>query len=338
MSGWVTQQEANLLTVARAALGVAGPTDLTRLLVTSLTPPAKLGPTARGLLQDTLARGTVLSLARGGGWAEGHHGRLWERQSQPPKLEFTGSMIRLLQWVLKTPLAEYDVAPLVLERGLTPAEEVVAALLLQRVKGTACETTVARQSVFRASPLVVLMHAGTLALAHSLTKIPPIRLADHATAIVGLRDVLARSWAAAEGLSAELDRPEQVTRLGQAQGAVIAEFFKALGHRLEHRVLAGFLVDAAGQWLSTPRTANSYVASLNPTAPMRDRVEARRSAGALVRSMGQLRTWDHEHRAMHFIDDDFAQGQALVRDWAGFGDAGFRAAELLAGELDALPT
>jgi len=339
MSGYVTAQEANLLTLARSALGIAVSGDLNRLLVTHITPPTKLGPTARGVLQETLARGSVLALARGGGWAEGHHGRLWERETTPPALEFTPNLIRLLQWVLKTPMAEHDQAPLVLERGLTPGEELFAVMLLQRIKGLPGELALAKQSALRASPLVLLAHAGTLAMAHSLpTTLPPLRLEVHGVLIAGLRDLMSRSWALDEASKKEIDRPEVMTRLGEAQTAVLNGFLDTVSGALRHRALAGFLVDAAGQWLSMPRTSGDYSASLNPNAPLRERMEARKQGASLMRALVRLRGWDGEHRSMHFLDDDFAVGQALIRDWNGFGDAGFREAERLISELDALPS
>ena len=339
MSGYVTTQEANLLTLARSALGISVSGDLGRLLITHVTPPAKLGPTARGVLQETLARGSVLALARGGGWAEGHHGRLWEREATAPRLEFTPNLIRLLQWVLKTPMAEHEFAPLVLERGLTPAEELFAVLLLQRIKGMAGEQALARQSALRASPLVLLAHAGTLAMAHSLPgTLPPLQLEVHGVFIAGLRDLMARSWALDEASKREIDRPELMTRLGEAQTAVSDAFLDVVSGSLRDRALAGFLVDAAGQWLSMPRTSGDYTASLNANAPLRERMEARKQSASLMRAVARLRGWDAEHRSMHFLDDDFAPGQALIRDWNGFGDAGFREAERLISELDALPS
>ena len=338
MSGLVTAQEASLLAVARSALGISWPADWSRLLVTSISPPAKLGPTARSVLQDTLARGSVLALARGGGWAEGHHGRLWQRAESLPTLEFTGNIIRLLQWVLKTPLAERDVAPLVLERALTPAEELFAVLLLQQVKGHSGELSLAAQAPLQASPLVALAHAGSLAKANALpSQLPALRLEDHAVYVVGLRDVLAKSWAVDEASKGEIERPDRLNRLGEVQQAVLTSFLQLAGASLKHRALAGFLIDAAGRWLSTPRTAASYTAGLNGTAPLRERMEARKAAAALLRATGRLSAWDAEHRSMHFLDDDFDVGQALIRDWNGFGDAGFRAAALLVSELEALP-
>ncbi len=338
MTGQVTAPEASLLTLARATLGVSGSADVQRLLITSVAAPSKLGPTARGVLQDTLARGSVLALARSGGWAEGHHGRLWEREL-PPTLEFTGNIIRLLQWVLRTPLGEHELAPLLLEAALTPAEELFAVLLLERLKEWGCEAGLAKQSAMRASALVVLAHTGTLAMAHSLPAKPPaVRLEDHAVYLAGLRDLLAKSWAADESAKRDIDRPELLRRVGEAQASVSAAFLDLTAGSLKTRRLAGFLIDAAGHWFAIPRSASDYTTAMSATAPLRERMEARKSAASLLRAVTRLHGWDAEHRAMHFLDDDFAEGQALIKDWSAFGDAGFREAARLISELEALPT
>ena len=59
----VTRAEGHLLTLARVAVGVVPPADALRLLVSPVMPPGQLGPTARALLSETLARGTALSHA-----------------------------------------------------------------------------------------------------------------------------------------------------------------------------------------------------------------------------------------------------------------------------------
>jgi hypothetical protein len=82
------------------------------------------------------------------------------------------------------------------------------------------------------------------------------------------------------------------------------------------------------------RRGEDLVASLSSTSPLRERGEARRAAGALLRALARLRAWDAEHRSVRFFDDDYPQAQRLVKDWERFGDAGFRQAERLLSELE----
>lgn len=335
MIATVTQAESNLLTLARAAVGVIPAGDVIRLLVTSVAPPPKLGPSARRVLSDTLSRGTMLSLARQGGWRVDAGKRLWERH-QAPALEFTANIVRLLQWMLRTPMAEAEAGALQLKGALTVAEEVVVVQLFERLKGTGCEWALARQPAIRTSALMQLAHAAELGR-DGLDAVAPLDLKVHAVAIDGLRELLARSWLGAEKQKRDVISPEQMIQIGDAQTRVLDHFFDVV-NKGDQRRLSTFLIDGAIEWLAKPRTADDYVRSLGTDAPLRDRTEARRQAGAFMRSLSRLRAWDQEHRAVRFIDDGYEMAQALVKDWERMGENNFNAAERLVGELDALPT
>jgi hypothetical protein len=330
----VSAPEANLLTLARTAVGLIPPADVMRLIVTSVTPPPKLGPTARAALSDTLARGTVLGLARQGGWLNGPGGRGWDRHGPMP-LTFTSNTVRLLQWLLRTPLGEAEVTPLTLRGSFTLAEQVLVTLLLDALRGTGCDGALARQAPVRESPLVVLAHAAELARVAPLEALPPFDLKALAGPVDGLRVLLGRSWLAAEKAKRDVDQPAVLYRMGAAQSAVLHAFFGATAE-VPLRPLATFLVDAGAAFFTQRRTSDDLVRALPPDAPLRERVEARRSAGAFQRALGHLRTWDQEHRSIRFIDDGYDVAQALVKDWERLGEQGFNAAAQLVTELDAL--
>lgn len=332
----VSRAEANVLTLARVALGLVPAQDALRLLVTSLAPPAKLGPTARAALADTLSRGVVLALARQGGWLGLDATRLWDRTAAPP-LAFTGNVVRLLTWLLQTPLAEADVPPLVFEGALTPAEQVVVALLVDRLRGTGCDHAVVRQVALRDAPLVVLAHAASLA--RTLPLDAPVRfdVAALGPFVEGLRLLLARSWVAEERTKRVLVAPEELLRGGRAQASVLEAFLRDLD-AAGRRDLATFLVDVAVTAVPELPSGEALTQGMKLDAPLRERTEARRAAGAFLRSLATLRTWDQAHRGVRFIDDGYELAQKLVKDWERFGDAGFTRAAALVGELDAIPT
>ncbi len=331
----VTRAEANLLTVARVAVGVVPPFDAIRLLVTSVTPPGKLGPTARVALADTLGRGSVLALAKQGGWLQEGPQRLWERHGAPP-LSFTGNTVRLLSWVLSTPLAEADASPLLFKGPITPAEDCLIALLIDRLRGTGCEAMVARQLSLRQLPLTTLAHAAAMAREVPLTELPSFDVPALAPWIEGLRSLLARNWISAERAKRDFAAPELLVRVGRAQADVLDAFLAAI-HAAERHDLATFLIDAATTWIPG-RTAEEFTRSMVQDAPLRERTDARRRAAAMLRSLGTLREWDQQHRAVRFIDDGYQLAQRLVADWERLGERGFSHAAALVTELDAIPT
>lgn len=336
MSIVVSRAEANLLTLARVAVGVVPAMDAMRLLVTSVSPPQKLGPTARAALSDTLARGSVLALASQGGWLEEGGQRLWDRYAAPP-LAFTGNVVRLLSWVLSTPLAEADASPLVFKGPLTVAEDLLVTSLIDRLRGSGCDGLLARQVALRRLPLTTLAHAGPLARELALDELPAFDVPALAPFVEGLRALLARAWLAAEKSKREIAEPELLARIGRAQGDVLDAWLTAIDTAGQHH-LASFLVDAAVSWLSVERTADSLTRSLTPDAPLRERTEARRRAAALLRALGRLREWDARHRSVRFIEDDYAQAQRLIADWGRLGERGFTRAAELVTELDSIPT
>lgn len=336
MSFVVTRQEQQLLTLARVAVGIIPPTDAMRLLVGPHLAPVKLGPTARAALSDTLSRGVALSFAQQGGWLSEGGQRLWERAALP-KLEFTGNTVRLLSWLLAAPLIEAEGPPLLFSGELTPAEDFVVALVIDRLRGTGCAEMLTRQPALRSLPLTVLAHAGELALPFPLEAAPAFEFPLHAPWLEGLRLLLARSWLGVERLRPSLTLPEQLIRVGQAQELVLDAFLRQVD-AAGRRELATFLVDAATRWLTPTREADESVLGMQLDGPLRERTEARRRSAALLRALQRLREWDRGHRAVRFIDEGYEQAQRLVSDWERLGERGFtRAAELIA-RFDAIPT
>src|SRR5262249_37787029 len=103
----VSRFEANLLRLLRFFLRRV-PAEQAPLLGGGMKPPPCLSRAAVGLVQDALAKGTALELARAGRWPRERHvrgeavvgGRLWERT--PPRelgLTFSGATIDFLIWV-----------------------------------------------------------------------------------------------------------------------------------------------------------------------------------------------------------------------------------------------
>lgn len=332
----ISRAETNVLTLARVAVGIVPATDAMRLLVSGVSVPQKLGPTAREAISDTLSRGTVLSLARQGGWIPTGEQRLWERTGVP-KLEFTANVVRLFNWVLGTPLTESEVPPLTLKGTLTVAEDALVALLIDRLRGTGVEGAVARQPALRKGPLTVLAHAGVMGREAALEAVPAFDVAALSTWVEGLRSLLARTWLHVEKVRRDITEPQVLTRIGKTQSDVLEAFFAAIDKAGRHD-LATFLIDAATQWVTPERKSDDFTRSMAMDAPLRERTDARRRSAALLRALATLREWDQAHRAVRFIDDGYDLAQRLVADWERLGERGFQRAQELVQQLDAIPT
>lgn len=328
MTAVVTAAEAALLRLARVSVGAEPAVAALRLFAAKVDPPAKLGPTAAGLLSETLAKGLVSALAKGGGWRQLGKRRLWERTGPPP-LHFTANVVVLLRWLLGSPLLERDPAPVTLPGPWTPAEDAWLALFIARLQGTAVEPVLLRQPAVRAAPLVALMHASALGFT-AAEQVPALDVAQSATFVDGLSGELARVWADAERAKAGLERPQAVSAMGVSQALVLEAFLRVV-EAAGRRDLATFLVEAAQA--RPPLVLRQFAASWS----LRERAQAQRDAGSLLKALGTLRRWHDEHRVVRFIDEGYEHAQALVQAWGTFGEAGFRAAEVQLARLEALP-
>ncbi len=335
-SARVTTQESELLRIARAVVGISSYPEVERLLSFQRPSPTALGPTAMRLLQETLGRGVGLAVLRGGGWRQERNQRLWERIALPP-IDFQAASWGLLQWLLRTPLCEGGLKPLPVAPAQSWADEALLALALMMVTDTECERGFATQPRVRSSALCWVLAPAALARAEALgEELPVMDLAPGAPLTFFLeawQPTFARAWAQMESSKAQVEDPAELSRVGQAQDAVLSALLKA-AESAKRRELLGFLVEAGAQVIDEKKNGDDWVKSLSPTTSLRDRSDARRQAGALLRVLGQLRRWDQEHRVVRFFEEDYEKSQALVKAWEVLGAPGFLQAGRLLSELE----
>src|SRR5262245_16284033 len=104
----VSRFEANLLRILRFILKQAPAEQAMRLIHDRFDRPKCLGAGAVELVQDSLAKGTVLCLVRAGAWkrdrflrgGDAKFGRLWERSPvEALTLEFSEQTLDFLTWI-----------------------------------------------------------------------------------------------------------------------------------------------------------------------------------------------------------------------------------------------
>ncbi|MCP3102324.1 hypothetical protein LZ198_25975 [Myxococcus sp. K15C18031901] len=329
----VSPSEYALLTLARAVMGPGHYAPVEDLLRDRHAHPARLSPGAARALRDTLSKGTLLSLARTGGWRrrfhlstpEGRTGRLWERHAPPP-LRFSALCFHTLRWLLEQPLAVHGHLPLDVDAEPTTADELFLYRVCRLVMGTACAQGVGAQPQFQRSALCRLGFPDLFTEAPvrpTPASFAPL-LAQGGWLLEALQDDLALRWRAVEEAKPAVGDPEKLVALGHAQEHVLGAFLGA-AEAARRRDLAGFLLDALRPLLARP--ASRWVAGLALSrASLSSRAEASRAAGAGLRALGRLAAWDAEHRAVRFFDDDYDVAQRLLSEWSSMGEAGFRLA------------
>ncbi|NOK03472.1 MULTISPECIES: hypothetical protein [Myxococcus] len=335
----VAPSELELLTLARAIVGLGQYAPVEDLLRNRHAVPAKFSPGAMQVLRDTLAKGSVMALARCGGWrqqltvrdGQARAGRLWERHAPPP-LRFSPLTFHVLKWLLEQPLTKHGAMPLEVDGTPTLADELFLYLCCRLVADTPCAPALGAQHLFRRSALCWLgfpEQFGTHRPEFDATAFAPL-LADGAWLLEALRLELVRRWRGLEESKRHIASPEEALALGTAQEAVLAAFLDAVDGA-GRRDLAGFLLEAARPLLEQPATR--WVEGLSSSATLSSRAAAARAAAAFLRALGRLSRWDAEHRAVRFFDDDYDAAQHLLSEWNAFGEAGFRRAEDHARQL-----
>jgi hypothetical protein len=259
-------------------------------------------------------------------WRRGHD-RVWERHPATA-LVHTPATLQLLRWLVATPLALADHEPLAAS-PLAIGDQVMVYLALDAAGDSAIRATIARQPLVRAAPLA------WLGFAHVMTGEPPdfAGLADGAGALVveSLAWELAARWRAIELEKRAISNVAASIALGAAQDATLHGFMSACEKR---RDLAGWVIDAAAPHLE--RGLSPAPLALDPDAPLSERSAARLASGSLLRAVVRWREWDDQHRAVRFIDDDYATAQRLLSRFERIGRAGADRAATWLAELAAL--
>lgn len=342
----VAASEHELLQLARGLIEADASEVCATLYRTRALPPA-ISTTCARLLGETLAHawpalwrrgaiqpGASISGAGGDGGSGGHvrRGRIWERHA-PVGLGFSAATLRLLRWLLATPLAApiSTLAPLA-AGPLTVGDQVMIYLALDAAAGTPAQAAIAAQPLVRAAALA------WLGFADRLGGEPPGELASlchgaGAIVVEALTGELARRWRTVELGKRAIEAPDVLVALGAAQDATLGGFLAACD-RDRRRDLAGFVIDAAAPLLS--RGIAPFPARLDPEATLARRAAARVAAGALLRAVMTWARWDEAHRGVRFIDDDYATAQLLLARFEAIQATGAARAAAWLAELAAL--
>ena len=340
----VAASEHDLLMLARGL--IEGDTaEVCALLYRSRELPPAISTTCAELLGDTLAHVWPALWRRGGTRPEpggqagasfegggAGRGRIWERHA-PVGLGFSATTLRLLRWLLATPLAT-SVAnlPMLAAEPLAVGDQVMVYLALDAAAGSPAQTAIAAQPLVRAAPLAWLGFA-ELFRGGAPPALGSLCRGAGAIVVESLTGELARHWRTVELSKRAIEAPERLIALGAAQDATLGGFMAACD-RYHRRELAGFVIDAVAPLLA--RGIAPMPARLDPKATLASRSAARVAAGALLRGVMTWARWDEAHRGVRFIDDDYAMAQRLLARFEVIQATGAARAAAWLGELAAL--
>ena len=323
----VARSESELITMTRTLL-VPSTRYLPLLRTRPRTRIETIGPTAMGLLQQTLARGVCLELLRRGGWQtrrfllgdQPKRGRLWQRHAELPSLAFGPASFELLRWLH----AEDVTSPqreLLWRPGASLGDQLLHYFAAEHVVRAGGNL---RQDAFVRSPLCQLGYADAMSGPEPL---PPLDFRDLARGpgafvLEALTPELGTRWVDMEAAKGEIVSLARMRQIGDAQQQVLASLFTALDRVEPHRRdLATFLAEAGAQLLARGPERRCpdhrwWTHGLDLRAPLSERQAAFVAAAATLRGVVQLGRWLDEAGVVAHFDAGYDAAQLLLSGWS----------------------
>jgi hypothetical protein len=348
----VSRFEANLLRLLHFFLRRLPPEQALPLVVAGHPAPACLSQSAIQLIEDALAKGTALLLARAGGWRHERYlrgdapvaGRLWQRT--PPQelaLAFSGETLRFLMWVTAVdPRRLKDTTWSANPASLTLGDRAVLLFAYTALR----EEGAHRDLDLPARPAFTRHGLCRLAFPEDFAEVGDDEPPDFgpwtggagACLLEALQGELKERWLQVERGKEEIADHARMRALGRSQELVLAAYDNAVevAGRLD---LARFLLEAAAELLPEGAAPPAWVGGLQASAGARlaDRAETYRAATAFLRSLDRMAEWTTRARQIGYFDDGYAAGQLWLADWERCdGDARVRRSRDIIRQLDPL--
>ncbi len=344
----VSRFEANLLRILRYFLRRFPAERATPLIYQAIPRPPCLSRAAVRLVEDTLAKGVPLLLARGGGWRRERHlrngqrveGRLWER-TQPRELGLTFSKqaLELLLWLTaenptdrKTQWWQPDVA------ALTAGDQLLFLFALGGLVPPVPPTLLSGVG-FANLGLCRLSYPEHFA---ALTQAVPFSFAGWtdgpgAALLEALQPELLRRWLDVEHTKPKQANWQSLQALGREQERVLTAFLDAV-ERASRLDLARFLLRVLAELLHEGATAQRWLGGLKNAGPrLADRNVTHRAALALLHQLERLRRWSLQARNVSYFDAHYAASQLWKADWEqAQGDVLWARAQRILREVEPL--
>ncbi len=348
----VNRFEANLLRILHYLLQQASAEQARKYLEMPLPAPKCLSRGAIELVQDTLAKGTMLLLARTGGWRRERclrgptvvEGRLWERTA-PTDLafRFSGGSLEFLIWITSiSPEKSREVAWNPNLKTLTPGDQLLLyfAFVALHQDDWHRRLYLVHRPVFCRHALCRLAFPEDFggATAQRVDFVPWVEGAGWVLEAVQWE--LANRWLEIERSKENIVEPARMCALGRSQEAILTAYLEAL-EKAQRFDLARFLLQSAARLLGSTGepSARSWTEALHfpPGVRLAERSDTYRAALAFLRTLDRLAGWTQRARNVGYFDEGYAAAQLWLADWERWnGDRLHRRAQVVVRQTDFL--
>lgn len=332
----VSQFEANLIRILRTIVGQTPVDQSQPIILREMDRPRCLSRACVQLVQDTLATGVPLLLARQGWHSERTirggrvvDGRLWQRATlEQLSLDYSPHSLEFLIWLTAENPAHVGTRPKIPVESCTRGDCVLLllAFICLREIPQALPNLIHRP-VFLTNPLVTLTFPDDFADAvfAGAPEFRPWVAPERAWLIEAMQPWLRDRWFEMEIQKRRLTASEKLKAIGDAQQAVLDAFLTTCG-QADRRDLARFVMDVAVRLLRShsgmdgnqPWFERVQVGDLR----IADRQAVYEAGFALLRSLERFDQWNQSARGIGFYDEEYETSQLWKSDWERWnGDA-----------------
>lgn len=323
----VSQFEANLIRILRCFVGQSPIEQTLPVILREWPRPRCLSRACVDLVQDSLAKGIPLFLARQGWNVERFvrdesiaEGRLWERSPiDHRRLEYSEHTLNWLMWVTAENAGKPDELPAIPFDGCTVGDAVLFLLVYARLRKTPAEGHLRRTPLFRANPLVLLVFPDAFANQRldATAEIGRWFRPEQAWVLEALQPWLRMRWLEIETEKRQMVSREELQLVGAAQQTVLDAFLDA-ADRAGRRDLTRFVMDVAGELLRTSAAstgANWFEYVEVSDLRIADRQSVYESGLVLLRTLSRFDKWNQSARGIGFYDEEYEASQLWKSDW-----------------------
>lgn len=321
----VSEFEAQLLRILHGFFGRLPADQLLGLVEAEAPGPACLSRNAVELVIDTMQKGVIYELARGGGWKRERfliedkiaEGRLWSRRN-PEELgfRFSEESLKFLIWITANHPNRPQTRWSPEESRLTVGDRLLFYLAFESLRGADVISGLMKLPPFANHALIWLTSLGDLVEA----EIPPPKNWDFSIWLSGqgafvlecLQARLAERWFQLEQRKLCISQPEAMRTLGRVQHRLLTALFDA-AEKADRRDLCRFFLIAMNRHLEIAE-APAYNLDLN-NLRLADRMEVWDSASVGFRQLDRLARWTREAVSTGFYDEGYTAAQLWKSDW-----------------------
>jgi hypothetical protein len=343
----VSPFEDRLIKIARAIVGQAPVDAALPLIAEKVARPATISQSAASLVSEALIAGSILYLARVGGWrrdrflrdGQARDGRLWERTAPADlALRFSADSIDWLLWLTAQRPDDVASPPALPPDRLTPADQLLLFLSYAALRDSEFTLHLRLIPAIAANSLIRLAFPDDFVTASATPHFDSCFEGVGVAILEAHEHWLAERWIDIERHKREIGDWPALAALGHEQERILIAF-GASAESAERPDLLRFLLRVAVAVLPADVSRDHFCGGLQGTGPAKlaERIDVLRRAVAVPRYVLRLRDWERRARSIGYLDEGYATSQTWLADWERFGgDELAKRAERVIAEVEPL--